>query len=73
VAAVDTGPLGFPRRLCLGLCRRRHEGDQGVPDRFLHRVLRRAITGQAVDDRADDYAPRHELADDLGDVGVVAA
>ena len=57
----------------MGLRGGRHKGDQRVSNGFLHRVLRPSIEDQAIDDRADDYAPRHELADDLGHVGVVAA
>ena len=57
-------------RLSLGGCG--HEGDQGVPYGLPHGVVRRPVERQAVDDRRDDDAARHELADDLRHVCILA-
>ena len=68
----DAGFLGFLGDLGLGLRHRRHEGDQGVPNGLLHRVLRRPIEGQPIDDRSNNDAPSNELPDGVGYVGVVS-
>jgi hypothetical protein len=69
----DTSPLGFLGGLCLGLRGRGHERDQRVPDGHLHGIFSGAVEGHAVDHGLDDDATTHELADCVGDVGVVAA
>jgi hypothetical protein len=65
--------LRFLRSLRLRLGRCGHEGDKRVTNGALHGVLSRAVERDAVDHRADDGAPPHELTNGLADVLVVPA
>ena len=51
------GFLGFLDDFGLSLSRRCHEGNQGVTNGLLHRVLRRTVEGQSIDDRSHNDAP----------------
>ena len=65
--------LGFlgNLRLCLG--GRSHEGNQGIPDRLLHRVRGRAIEGHAIDDRLDANTPANKLPHGARHVAIITA
>ena len=69
----NASPLRFLGCLGLGLGRGRHERNQRIPNRLLHRVLGCAIKHHAVDDGSDNHATAHELADGVGHVSVVSA
>ena len=68
----DARFLRFLAGFRLGLSRRCHKGDQGVADSLLHRILRRAVEVQSIDDRANDDAPADEFSDGVSYVGVVS-
>jgi hypothetical protein len=61
LGVVDTGGGGG-----------RHEFNDGVPDRHLHRFRGAAVEDRAVDNSADDDAALHEPSDRVADVHVVA-
>ena len=68
----DTCFLGFLGNLGLGLGDCRHERDERVPDRLLHRVVGGAIEGHPVYDGFDADAAPDELPDCIGHVRVIA-
>jgi hypothetical protein len=71
--SIDPSPLGFSGNLslCLGGCG--HEPDKGIPDGLLDGVSGRSVESHPIDDRLDDHATGHELADSCGHVLVVSA
>ena len=50
----------------LSLSCRCHEGNQGVTNGLLHRVLRRAVEDQSIDDRSRNDAPSNEFPYGVG-------
>ena len=67
-----SGCLGLLRCFGLRLCHRRHEGNQGIPDGLLHRLLGCAIEDQPIDNGPHDDPPANELPDGISHVRVVS-
>ena len=68
----NPGFLRFLDHLGLALCRRGHEGDQGVTNSLLHWVFRGTVEGQSIDDRSNDDSAPNEFPDGVGHVGIVS-
>ena len=68
LSVVDPGPLGLFGGLSLGLRGGGHKGNQGVPHGLLNGIFGGPVECHPVDDRADDHAPAHKLADGVTNV-----
>ena len=66
------GFLRFLDHLGLALRGCRHEGNQGVANSLLHRVLRGTVKGQSIDDGSNNDPASNEFPDGVGHVGIVS-